>query len=295
MPLTLASNTTARAYECRYCTRAYEQQKTLNRHIRSIHRNAKYACPMCHRTFNRLDIRNRHTAEQHLDRADTKVICERCSKTVGRRSLQAHVSSKACTEQLQAEATGLTQGDNTIIPQDIGTYENFRALIIVDPLIIVIRFYLSITLPPIYRHDHGYTFVGRPWRPEEQLSISQLATGLDLAYSAVRGALSRGLETLSDYVAMRTTLLVLILIESLVCHNYLAVSLHLHAVKKLRAPQHDLLLGPAMIKLTHEAAHEFGLWRIKDASQDWTYCTWDGHRPSRMAFAWTFSRDLNVH
>lgn len=90
----LPQATMPRDYQCPHCDASYAKQKTLNRHISGKHHNCKHACAYCGLEFDRTDTRTRHEVDCH-ERAD--VQCDRCGKRVGRRSLAAHLMSKACT------------------------------------------------------------------------------------------------------------------------------------------------------------------------------------------------------
>ena len=50
---------------CRWCGCFYQWQKSLQRHVETIHADIRYKCSACKRTFNRKDNFERHKKSLH--------------------------------------------------------------------------------------------------------------------------------------------------------------------------------------------------------------------------------------
>ncbi|EMC99529.1 hypothetical protein BAUCODRAFT_340532 [Baudoinia panamericana UAMH 10762] len=80
-------------HQCYICSRTYERQDHLSRHLRSHENERSYRCPDCGKGFNRADLLNRHRA------AHTKNAGEVLRRRTGRACLACIRAKTKCDEQ----------------------------------------------------------------------------------------------------------------------------------------------------------------------------------------------------
>ena len=65
MTMKKTSNSRKNKAVCRWCGCFYQWQKSLQRHMETIHADIRYKCSACKRTFNRKDNFERHKKRLH--------------------------------------------------------------------------------------------------------------------------------------------------------------------------------------------------------------------------------------
>lgn len=111
-------------WQCYLCSRTYERQDHLSRHLKSHDNERNHRCPDCGKGYNRADLLNRHRAAhvrdggQGIVRRRTEKACKACirSKTKcddGRPCKRCHAKGLTCLESEQrSERTSGVHGPN---------------------------------------------------------------------------------------------------------------------------------------------------------------------------------------
>ena len=64
-------------YECSHCFKNFTRRFNLEKHIESVHLQAKFECPICSQSFTRKDNFEQHKLNRH---GDSKHVCGTCGK-----------------------------------------------------------------------------------------------------------------------------------------------------------------------------------------------------------------------
>lgn len=82
-------------FECQICHSRFTMNKSLLRHMRTVHGPKAFSCPTCGMHFMRKDTRDRHHLEKHSN-DNGFVKCLSCGRYVRQRSLPEHQDSHIC-------------------------------------------------------------------------------------------------------------------------------------------------------------------------------------------------------
>jgi len=78
---------------CEFCTYKTPNKTRLVRHFSEMHSGQQFPCDQCQFITKRSDALKNHMNRVHLGIGPEKVQCEHCKKSVGKHSLQKHISA----------------------------------------------------------------------------------------------------------------------------------------------------------------------------------------------------------
>ena len=138
----------AKVHECFICGCTFSLNKSLLRHLRTVHRPKAFRCPQCGLSFMRKDTRDRHVAELH-DGKRMLVKCLTCGRYISARACLEHMDSHVCKQARALFDSGRFDGLQFKYPgQDD------------DAFLVTVRMFLDLNL----------TFSSRTGSPVQQLN-----------------------------------------------------------------------------------------------------------------------------
>jgi Zn ribbon nucleic-acid-binding protein len=107
---------------CNICDRTFSFQKSLIRHLQTVHSSKSYTCQNCGVACSRQDTLDRHHHEKHS--SIELVECMRCGRKIRDRSLKYHLDTAGCRK---ANRHVTREHEYSLTPHD--TYSNMLAAI----------------------------------------------------------------------------------------------------------------------------------------------------------------------
>ena len=89
---------------CKRCNQRFKANKSLLRHLRTVHQPKAFFCFRCNTEFVRKDTRDRYVAEMHATR-DRTVRCTSCRRYISERAFSEYFNTAICHSVRYDEAS----------------------------------------------------------------------------------------------------------------------------------------------------------------------------------------------
>jgi len=70
-------------YTCERCAKEFSEERSLSRHVKTVHMSENFICGLCNKNFSRRDSLNFHTKLVHKE--IRRFQCEKCDKRFKRK------------------------------------------------------------------------------------------------------------------------------------------------------------------------------------------------------------------